>query len=217
LMGKKLKVELLKPRGQLLHFDSNIIREKAISSSSKGNLKWNQKRSMKDFKTIGSAVWKQTRQGAERSLLCKSIHTVHSEKVMLTIIWNSNSFHLINVIWKGIKFNANHYLTRGCWYPCSVARMAQNSDRWRRAKLIVHADNARPHMARVTLELLKHNGMKRAPHPPYSPDLVPSDFYLWSLISSATSSNSWQDTNFRIENHLSRQSDTFWRALKKLP
>jgi transposase len=35
----------------------------------------------------------------------------------------------------------------------------------------------------VTLEFLKQNGMKRAPHPPYSPDLAPLDFCLLSLIS----------------------------------
>jgi transposase len=50
-------------------------------------------------------------------------------------------------------------------------------------KLIVHADDARLHTARVTLEFLKQNGMKRTPHSPYSPDLAPSDFYLLSLIS----------------------------------
>jgi hypothetical protein len=45
-------------------------------------------------------------------------------------------------------------------------------------KLIVHADNERPHTVRVTLEFLKQNGMTKAPYPLYSPDLAPSDFYL---------------------------------------
>jgi transposase len=35
-------------------------------------------------------------------------------------------------------------------------------------KLIVYADKARAHRARVVLKFLKQNGMKRAPHPPYS-------------------------------------------------
>jgi hypothetical protein len=95
------------------------------------------------------------------------------------------------------------------WHKTQVG----GSDR----KLIVDADNARLHTARVTLEFLKHTGMKRAPHPPYSSDLAPSDFYLLSLISSVTSSNSWHDTNSLIGKRFSRQSDTFWKALKKLP
>jgi hypothetical protein len=48
--------------------------------------------------------------------------------------------------------------------------------------LIVHPDNARLHTARLTLEFLKHNRIKREPHPPYSPDLASSDFYLFGYI-----------------------------------
>jgi hypothetical protein len=38
-------------------------------------------------------------------------HSVHSEKFMLTIVWNPNGFHLINVLSKGIKFKVSHYVT----------------------------------------------------------------------------------------------------------
>jgi hypothetical protein len=37
-------------------------------------------------------------------------------------------------------------------------------------------------MARVILEFLKQNRMKRAPHPPYSPDLALSGFYLFRHV-----------------------------------
>jgi hypothetical protein len=49
-------------------------------------------------------------------------------------------------------------------------------------KLIVHADNARPHPARVTLEFMKQNGTKTAPHPSHLPHLTPSDFPLFGHI-----------------------------------
>jgi hypothetical protein len=29
---------------------------------------------------------------------------------------------------------------------------------------------------------MDHNWWKRAPHPPYSPDLAPSDFYLFAYV-----------------------------------
>jgi histone-lysine N-methyltransferase SETMAR len=48
--------------------------------------------------------------------------------------------------------------------------------------LIVHADNAKPHTAKSTIEYLQANAMKKAPHPPYSPDLAPSDFYLFGYV-----------------------------------
>jgi transposase len=44
--------------------------------------------------------------------------------------------------------------------------------------LWIHADNARPHTAKVSMDYIVHNSMKRAPRPPYSPDLAPSDFFL---------------------------------------
>jgi hypothetical protein len=49
-------------------------------------------------------------------------------------------------------------------------------------KLIVHADNARPHTARFSVEFFEDHQMKTAPHPPYSLDIVPSDFYLFGYV-----------------------------------
>jgi hypothetical protein len=49
-------------------------------------------------------------------------------------------------------------------------------------KLIIHADSTHPHTARVALEFLKQNGMKRTSHLPYSSDLAPAGFYLFGYI-----------------------------------
>jgi hypothetical protein len=47
-------------------------------------------------------------------------------------------------------------------------------------KLIVHADNARPHIAKATKAFCDNNFLRIVPHPhphpPYSLDLAPSDF-----------------------------------------
>jgi hypothetical protein len=48
--------------------------------------------------------------------------------------------------------------------------------------MIVHADNARPHVAKCVTEYVDYNSLKRAPHPPDSADLAPSDFYLFGHI-----------------------------------
>jgi transposase len=49
-------------------------------------------------------------------------------------------------------------------------------------KMIVHVDNAGPHVLKYVTEYMDHNSMKRAPHPPYSPHLAPSDFYLVEYV-----------------------------------
>jgi histone-lysine N-methyltransferase SETMAR len=48
--------------------------------------------------------------------------------------------------------------------------------------LIVHADNTRPHTATAPQEFMNEDGLERAIHPPYSPDLAPSDLGLFSHV-----------------------------------
>jgi hypothetical protein len=48
--------------------------------------------------------------------------------------------------------------------------------------MIVHADNAGPYVANCVTEYMDHNSLKRAPYHPYSPDLTPSDFYLFGYV-----------------------------------
>jgi histone-lysine N-methyltransferase SETMAR len=102
--------------------------------------------------------------------------TIYSKKFMLTIVWNPRCFPLINVLEKGRKFNAVHYVIE-ILSPLSEWRAsdATESDR----KLVVHADNAQPQTTRLSVEFSEDNWMKTAPHPPYSPNIALSDFFFW--------------------------------------
>ena len=44
---------------------------------------------------------------------------------------------------------------------------------------ILILDNARPHDSKVTLQKLNEFGCETLPHPPYSPNLEPTDFYFF--------------------------------------
>jgi hypothetical protein len=107
--------------------------------------------------------------------------TIQSEKVMLTIVWNPSCFHLINFLPTGFKFkfNASFYVTQ-IFGPLSDWRKTQVGKTNR--KLWVHAENARPHTATMTLQFMQRNAMRRASHPTYSPDLISSDLYLFGYI-----------------------------------
>jgi hypothetical protein len=54
-------------------------------------------------------------------------------------------------------------------------------------KLIVLADSARPHTAKMTSQFMEQNSMQRAPNPTYSQDLAPSDFYLFGHVKQLPS------------------------------
>ena len=50
--------------------------------------------------------------------------------------------------------------------------------------LLMHG-NARPHVANMTKEAIQTHGWEVLPHPPYSPDLAPTDFHLFRSLSNA--------------------------------
>jgi histone-lysine N-methyltransferase SETMAR len=60
-------------------------------------------------------------------------------------------------------------------------------------KLLVHADNAYPHTAKLSTQYFKENRIKSAPHLPYSPDLAPSDFDLLGDVKRCLASLSFED------------------------
>jgi len=50
--------------------------------------------------------------------------------------------------------------------------------------IFLHHDNASPHKARLTRDFFTSEGLKILPHPPYSPDLSPCDFFLFPKLKS---------------------------------
>ncbi|CAF1510471.1 unnamed protein product, partial [Rotaria sp. Silwood1] len=46
----------------------------------------------------------------------------------------------------------------------------------------LHHDNARPHMNNIVFNYLQEEKVKIMAHPPYSPDLAPSDFWLFNCL-----------------------------------
>ena len=51
-----------------------------------------------------------------------------------------------------------------------------------RRKMWLHLDNAKVHNSKLTSGKYDILGFKRAPHPAYSPDIAPSDFYLFGFL-----------------------------------
>jgi hypothetical protein len=59
-------------------------------------------------------------------------------------------------------------------------------------KLIIHADHARRHKAEILQLFSAQTGMRMATHTPYSPDLAPSDFYLFGHMKGPLRGESFE-------------------------
>ena len=57
-------------------------------------------------------------------------------------------------------------------------------DQWRNNTWLLHHDNVPAHAALLPRRFLTDNNMTVVPHPPYSPDLAHSDFFLISIIEN---------------------------------
>jgi hypothetical protein len=100
---------------------------------------------------------------------------ISSPKTILTVVWNPHGFHLVYLLPKRQKWASQDYINHILPEICAL-RDARD-----RRKLVVHADNARPHVAKRVKQYLEDSNLKSALHPLYSPDLTPSNFF-----SSAT-------------------------------
>jgi transposase len=77
---------------------------------------------------------------------------------------------------KGRTFNAEYYRDN---ILVALAQLQSEDDG---RKLVVHVDNARAHSAQKCRTFCKENGLRLTPHSPYSPDLAPSDFFLFADV-----------------------------------
>ncbi|KAK6737090.1 hypothetical protein RB195_019653 [Necator americanus] len=68
-------------------------------------------------------------------------------------------------------------------------------------------DNARPHIAKKTSQKIQELGWEVLPHPPYSPDLAPSDYNLFRSLQQHLEEKRYDDRD-----HLENDSRAFFTS-----
>jgi histone-lysine N-methyltransferase SETMAR len=95
---------------------------------------------------------------------------------MVPISWNPLGFSLIVALPKGCTFNTEYY--RDNIFAGLTQLQPEDDGR----KLVVHADNAKARTIQKCRTFCEENGLRLAPHPPYSPHLAPSDFFVFGYV-----------------------------------
>jgi histone-lysine N-methyltransferase SETMAR len=65
-------------------------------------------------------------------------------------------------------------------------QVAENFQAKLARRVPLHHDNVRPHTARATQERIQEVQWELLEHPPYSPDLAPSNFPLFAQLNKKT-------------------------------
>ncbi|KAF2348123.1 Transposase type 1 [Trinorchestia longiramus] len=107
---------------------------------------------------------------------------LHKKKIIVTVWWSA--IGIIHYCFLGVNetVNAERYCND---LAVMHARLSKNRPALvhRRGPILLH-DNARPHVARMTVQKFTELGYETLPHPPYSPDLSPTDYHLFKHLST---------------------------------
>jgi histone-lysine N-methyltransferase SETMAR len=101
--------------------------------------------------------------------------TLSARKLMATLFWDMKRVLLVDFLPQGTTITSEMY----CETLKKLQRAIQNKRRGMlTSSVVLLHDNARPHMAARTRTLLEQFNWELFDHPPYSPDLAPSDYHL---------------------------------------
>jgi histone-lysine N-methyltransferase SETMAR len=125
---------------------------------------------------------------------------LHPEKRMLSVWWDVQGV----VYWELLPPNTTITASK---YRAHLNKVAAEfaKKRSKNGQIYYQHDNAKPHVAKVVKQKLEQLCWKSLPHPPYSPDLAPSDYHLFRSLS-----NDLRDRKFENEDDLKKHLQDFF-------
>lgn len=145
---------------------------------------------------------------------------IHGSKLLLCIWWDQ-----LGVVYYEL-LKPNETIT-GQLYRTQLMRLSRALKEKRpqynerHDKVILLHDNARPHVAKPVKTYLETLKWEVLPHPPYSPDLAPSDYYLFRSMSHGLADQhlrSYEEAKNWLDSWIAGKDQEFFRAgIRKLP
>jgi len=100
-------------------------------------------------------------------------------KVLASIYWDQDGILHIDYLPKGQTINAEYYSS--LLVQLKDILKEKRRGKFTKGVLFLH-DNALAHRALATQKKLAYLGLQCVDHPPYSPDLAPSDYHLFPVL-----------------------------------
>jgi histone-lysine N-methyltransferase SETMAR len=108
---------------------------------------------------------------------------IGTPKFMLTVMWGIKGFHVVDLMTSQDQFNSQYFVEH-IMMPL-VQEIFPHGRNRPTLRLHLHLDNCRAHFSTVAELFCEANDILRISHPPYSPDLAPSDFWSFERIKTA--------------------------------
>lgn len=133
--------------------------------------------------------------------------TSHKKALMLSIFWNANGVILVDFAESGVRLNSEYYT--------NLVQQARKLTRKSRVYDLYYLhDNAPIHTSGLSTAAIQGCGLTVLPHPPYSPDLAPSDFYLFNKLKQVLRGHLFankEDLKSAVTEFLNEKSKEFFK------
>ena len=131
---------------------------------------------------------------------------------MLTLFWDSEALILAYYMCKGTSTTSSSY----CDLSVNHLKPAIRSKHYgllTAGVLLLHG-SARPHTAHVTVPKIKDLHSECLPHPPYAPDLAPTDFHVFGALEGELSGRKFrsdEEVQEVVHDWLYKQPEEFFK------
>ncbi|CAK9833044.1 Histone-lysine N-methyltransferase SETMAR [Anthophora retusa] len=137
---------------------------------------------------------------------------LHPNKVMLCVWWDWKGILYYELLPNNETINSEKYCSQLDELKTAIEQ--KRPELANRKGVMFHQDNARPHVSLTTRQKLLELGWDVLPHPPYSPDLAPSDYHLFRSLQNSLNGknfNSLVEIKNHLENFFAEKPERFWK------
>lgn len=153
-----------------------------------------------------SMQWKHPRSPPPKKAMCAP----SAGKIMASVFWDSKGVILIDYLPRGKTITGEYYANllkelRGAIVEKRPRKMSKG--------VLLQHDNAPAHKSAIAQHAIRDCGYELIQHPPYSPDLAPSDFHLFPNMKKELSGNRFMnddDVIDAVDEFLTLQDENFY-------
>ncbi|KAK6748367.1 hypothetical protein RB195_001159 [Necator americanus] len=140
---------------------------------------------------------------------------IHEKKAMLSVLWGVHGIYRFELLPDNTTVTAEVY--------CAQLQRLADKIRKEHSKLdnvrLLH-DNARPHIAKKNSHKILELGWEVLPHPPYSPDLAPSDCHFFRSLQYHLEEKRYDDRDHLKNDHraffASKSPESYVKGIRDL-